>query len=212
MLARPWTHRRLSGGFTLLEVLVVVIIVGALAAAAIPAISRRLKANRTREAGQRVAELYRVARVQALGSGRATLVRYADASGVGNFEVRQRSALVTPGTCEIAQVSACGDLSNWTSTGTDNQLIGGASIGGDLGLEMFDPADAAVTSADVCFTPLGRAFLRIGAATAFTPMTGSLRAEVFRGTTADRVGLTRHVVIPPNGAARSADTELKGMP
>jgi prepilin-type N-terminal cleavage/methylation domain-containing protein len=67
-------------GFTLLEVVTTVIIVGILTAAALPGFAERMRDRRTNQAAQEIALMYRTARARAMGRGAAQLVRFLTAN------------------------------------------------------------------------------------------------------------------------------------
>src|SRR5207237_10475715 len=49
---------------------------------------------------------------------------------------------------------------------------------GDALAQLFDPAGAAKTYADICYTGRGRTFIRYSAADAFVPLNGVARIDV----------------------------------
>ncbi len=195
----------------------VVIIIAVLAVLAIPAITAQMRDRRTQDAAQRVAGFYRNARMRAMGRGAAVMVRFdAGSSPQGVIEVRE--AVRGPGAdanCALLPVSSC-KLSTWNPAGTDNKL-----------LETFDPANrselegiyveefgvapgsnAKQTRMNVCFSPMGRSFIRYDPLGPWLPMTGVAEANVYRmGTDALQVGLGRKVVILPNGYSRLGAAE-----
>ncbi len=67
-----------------------------------------------------------------------------------------------------------------------------------------DPANADQAAMDVCFTPMGRAFMRYGQANPFVPLTTVPRVKVSRVTSGTDVpyGPSRWVLVPPNGNTR----------
>lgn len=211
-----------AAGFTLIEMLVVVIIITVLAVIAVPSIQNRMRETRSREATAQVATIYRNARMRAMGRGAATLVRFTSSSAPrGRIEVREalKSAQETATAgCAVLPSQSC-SLPTWIDAGAgvpaDNQR-----------LEYFDPSEspaykglylqlrgyqggslAQTTYADVCYTPLGRTFVRYSAAATFQPLTSVLQADVFRSTngSARDIGLPRFVLVLPSGASRVAE-------
>src|SRR5882672_4231405 len=82
------TSRRHQAGFTLLEMMIVVVTVGVLAAMGLPSIAARMRDRRANQAAHEISLLYRRARAMAMGRGGAVLVRF-DSSGQGSVELRE---------------------------------------------------------------------------------------------------------------------------
>jgi type IV fimbrial biogenesis protein FimT len=138
------------------------------------------------------------------------LFRY-DGTNRGRVEMREALRGTGNATCPTLPSSSC-TLSSWTAGNTDNQLVTG-----------FDPAATGLYEGvridvngapgggnggdqawmDVCFTPLGRPFVRYAANAAFQPLRGVPVANVSRlDADSTTIGLIRTVMMLPNGAAR----------
>jgi type II secretion system protein H len=196
--------RRRSAGFTLLELLIVVIMIGIIVTLAIPSIASQMKDRRMNQAAHQVALIYRQARALAMGRGSAVLVHF-DSGTVTQGRIEMREAQdVNPAHCLNLPASSCSQA-NWDAASPQNRLV-----------TTFDPTDldvyknvqlkvllsdgkAAGNSVDICFSPLGRAFRRLSFAGAFNPMNDVPYVEV---SPIDTFGRTRTVLIMPNGASR----------
>ncbi len=195
-MACPKRTPRLRG-FTLVELMVVVLIVAILAAIAVPSLVERLRERRSAEAAQRIAALYRGARMRAMGRGAAILVSFD--SGVFTVQEAQRPPLEENANCVGEPASSCVNT-DWSKATNYTTL------------SRFDPAHrseyenltvsatpATATHVDVCFTPMGRAYYRTDTQPFSTPM-----VQVSTYTVARSGGLTRTVTVLPNGTARLA--------
>ena len=74
----PW---RASAGFTLVELMVVVALIGILAAFSVPTLSRSMRRSEARDSANAVAQLFRTARVQAMGRGEIVLLEIETHAG-----------------------------------------------------------------------------------------------------------------------------------
>lgn len=192
-------HSLRPRGFTLVELMVVVLLITLLAAIAVPSISRQMEARQARKAADIVASLYRTARLRALGRGSAVLVNYNHTSGL--FELREAivgESPVQPG-CNQLPSSSCQNT-DWQPTSRFNQLLESFDAKADNQLEvsMQDFQGSALSYFDVCFTPLGRAYSRTSATAPMTPLTSVPRALLKN----PRIGAERQVTILPNGTSR----------
>lgn len=183
--------------------MVVVVIIAVLAVIAVPAISHRMRDRRTVAAAQEVATLYRNARLRALGRGAAVMVRFVTTSGTGGLTVLE-AVRGAGNACQNMPTQSC--KIGWASTESRevNQFIPSNTAGFQaVRLNVTDSASNAQNTMDVCFTPLGRTYVRYSTSDEWQMMTGVPTVEVWRddGTGAP-MGLKREVLIPPNGAAR----------
>ena len=199
--------RRHAVGFTLLELLVVVIMIGVIVTFAIPSIATQMRDRRMNQAAHQVSLIFRQARAFAMGRGGAVLVHF-DVGGNprGRFEVRE-AIDVNVEHCQTLPATSC-SAANWNAAAvTANRLV-----------TTFDPSDLdafsnvqlkvllpngsdAGSAVDICFSPLGKPFRRLSFITPFMPMNDVPTVEV---SPIDGLGLTRNVLIVPNGASRLA--------
>ncbi len=198
---------RLRGqrGFSLIELVVVVMIIGILAVIAVPSITLRLRERRVHQVARETAEFYRGARMRALGRGSAMLVRYERVSGVDQIEVREAIAGNTGGAnCASLPAASCTTAGIWNANARSQRLrlYKAQLVQDQVKVDMKDATGTGVTTMDICYTPIGRSMVRFNKTGTWTALTGVPSADVYRASGTTKLGLTRTVVILPNGTSR----------
>ncbi|MCH2109467.1 MAG: prepilin-type N-terminal cleavage/methylation domain-containing protein, partial [Polyangiaceae bacterium] len=120
-----WSGRPL--GFTLIELMVVVVIISILTTMAVPTITKKIKNYEAKATAEEIATMFRGARLKAMGRGSAVLVQYD--SGTETVTVREAivgSSLPTDAAmndCEALPSSSCSPVTKWADGGADNQIL-----------------------------------------------------------------------------------------
>lgn len=199
---RGLPKRASSAGFTLLELMVVVIMIGVLVVLAVPSLARAMRDRRTNQAAHEVAMLFRQARARAMGRGTAVLVRFGATAGA--VEVREAQN-VDAGNCLSLPATSC-LTTVWAAGAPSNRVVGSFdpsinSVYSNVELHFLQSDGTESATADICFTPLGRPYQRLVANGTFVPMTD---VPYIEARPVDQIGLTRRVLVLPTGSSRLA--------
>ena len=129
--------KRLMAGFTLVELMIVVVILGILAAVAIPAFTRYVKRSKTSEAAGNIAKIYQ---------GELTYYQGALERGFSSFvDANTLTPGNNPGSAKFAaSIATWNSSSRWTSIGF--------SLDSAHYYAYACPASTAVTADGVAFT------------------------------------------------------------
>jgi prepilin-type N-terminal cleavage/methylation domain-containing protein len=191
-------------GFTLIELMVVILIITVFAGLAVPTAVSQLRDRKLQEAGRKIALMYRQARLRAVGRGAAVLVSFQN-NAVSVYEAQLGVAPTgAPAGCAQLPVASCLQT-DWNGTPSASRLVDAFTVAtsGDfstLALSMADNTGANVPTLQICFTPSGRSFSTQAAVSpsAFTPMSKAYLLTLTR----PGLGRPRNVALLPNGTAR----------
>jgi type II secretion system protein H len=201
-------------GFTLVELMVVVVIIAVMATIAVPLFGARLQARRVLQQAGRIADLYRGARTRALARGAATLITLDVANGV--FQVLEgvqgTTAATSAGKATCANLPTQGCLTNnWANVGSVTnvgtaRVIEGIS-GQNLKTSVVLPGGVSTSTGTVgiCFSAGGRAYVNTsGTWTADSWQPLSSVATISVADLSSATPRTYNVLVMPNGTSRLA--------
>ena len=206
-------------GFTLVELMVVVVIVSIVAVLAIPTMSRAQVDRHVYADAGYVAEIFRMARTRAVGRGAAVLLDLmaTQTGGGGTFKMYEA---VGPnptgaGAAEVPR-SSCKSPTIWPGgSGTPTasyvdavDLSGAYEVQNSIATQLFDASGDAVASGAhvyMCFTPGGRVYYSTTPSFDAVPsLSGALRLDVrrYNASYSTPVGVTRSVWVSSSGSTR----------
>lgn len=212
-------RNRRPRGFSLIEVMFVVVLVGVLAMLAVPSMARARLDRRAYEGAGNIAQLFRDARTRAIGRGAAVLVHLSTAGTRGTYRMYEAVAQDPSGSGFNTPRGTCRTPMTWVPLAATNAnvrllesvaLDTGIDEQADVQTRIVSPGGTTPAQAFVCFTPLGRAYFVEGTPVfdGALPMEGALEVTVTRSEGGNPVGLARRVVVPPSGVARVHSTAL----
>jgi prepilin-type N-terminal cleavage/methylation domain-containing protein len=207
-------------GFTLLELMVVVIIVGVIVALALPSMRLATYDRHAYQDAGAIMQLFREARLRAVARGSAILVSMISDHDTDRGTFKVYEAVNPDKQGNPVPFPSCKSPMTWvlppsTSMGFIDSvdLNGTPEAEADIETEIYSyspPAEQAQLTAVpvyVCYTPLGRSYFTTGQTIGFSgmqPSTTVLEVRVTRGTKTPQLqgASNRSVIIEPNGMPR----------
>jgi type II secretion system protein H len=199
-------------GFTLIEMMVVVVIIGLFAALAVPSVVSLVRDQRTRREAMNITNAFRAARARSLGRGSAVNINFTTtpvgAATRADFVTREAVSVGMPGTPPQPDPTCRGYT--WTNgtllnhyypslvNGVPDTQITGQTNDAVLG------APTNATYLDICYTPKGRMYTRTASNGTFQPLAGRVifSAQRLDGPSMVPTGIIRAVLVNDDGTTR----------
>jgi type II secretion system protein H len=200
---KPWkASRRSAAGFTLIELMVVVIIISIVAVAAIPSMLTAQQERRTFQGAADFAALFREGRSRAAGRGVPVQIALTNISGQATGVLREAPSKADPATMALAQGGCAG--TNWAGLPVleRTEIAGGVYAENSTVVTMVAQGNP-VQTATICFTPGGRVFMStVNGLGADQANGGVVELIITREPNNIVTGITRRVILPTTGAPR----------
>jgi len=216
MPGRPPRGRRRSAGFTIIELLIALVIIGAMAMAVAPSLSEVLSDNRQHGAAMEVLKIARHARAQSLLTGTAHMLRFRNQNdAVGSFGLGRIDLIVSMNNkcaenqTRFVQVPRWADMGEFnvssampTRADVNRQVIFlEARLANPTAVAAVAEASVPVTDLRICYQPNGETFSGVGGVP-FGPQVQHVLFTVRREINGSERGVSRQILLPVGGNAR----------
>lgn len=196
-MARP----RSAPGYSLVEMLVVLVIIAVVSALVLPGMAQAMRERRVREAAVSVLDIARLVRSRALYRGRSQMLVVQTSGTALTFEAWEGNS----NACRSASFGVGGVLDANQRVATLD-LAGAPYAGDNINAVIASPS--ATSYLAICFTPTGRMFYRAASAGAWSDDTtvvgrnGGFIIQVFQTRAGVDYGVRRNIFIPIGGMPR----------
>jgi prepilin-type N-terminal cleavage/methylation domain-containing protein len=200
----PTRARAAERGFTLLELMTVVVIVGILAAMAVPSMLTAQQERRGFQGAADFAALFREGRSRAAGRGVAVQVQINAVGGDATADLREGPSRVMTN-LQPGDLGGCNTIA-WGSQPVLQTvaMAGGIYAQNDMRVTMLVGVPSVpAQNATICFTPGGRVLMSsTNGGGAALNNNGAIELLVQRAPGGVPVGISRTVVLPTTGSPR----------